>query len=601
MKFYYVLGCDTLQSKKNIVFKVLFFIAFIVLLITSFTLRRDYQDSWVLEGLIAPFAFFGLTFIACFLTEDRPKWLVVLACMYVLSVALVPALKYVWFQGVAIDQHAHYELAKTILQDGLVPYDRTYSNTPIMHIAIAIFSMITGFSIVDSFKIFPVIIWVMYPVTSYIIARKLFPDKVILSKYILLIASLTLPTISYVFVGGSFGFLMVFLLLLLMVSIIETHKRGYLFFFLFGSFILVAAHSFSSIIFLFFISVIFLIVMPLFSHVPFKSIKSVAVITDGRHFKRLIIILLTINIAWLSLKAENLLNNLGSLIQTFVLGIAGSLTEIKQVIPSKFFDLSIVDRLQVVVVFNGMDFLIIGLAIIGLMISMKKFDNKSSLNFIRLFFISALGLLLTQVFINFNGLEYIRIIWLMSVVCSIFAGVTLFQIDLALSTPKISKIKKPLVTFFVVVILFFSSIEYYSCQPLIPSVEVTSPYGSNHYPIVEMGNVNSIYQRSMIKFAEMNLNRGVIVSDRATVNQICSENYTFYRMITWYYPHGNNTEQISFDYFLIHLPGKSGVFSEPVEDRTTELILAGNANFSIVYNNGESFIAANTGLSSSFD
>jgi hypothetical protein len=48
----------------------------------------------------------------------------------------------------------------------------------------------------------------------------------------------------------------------------------------------------------------------------------------------------------------------------------------------------------------------------------------------------------------------------------------------------------------------------------------------------------------------------------------------------------------NYDYFLIHLPGRSGGFQEQAEIRTRSLILEvlSNSSHNLIYTNGESFV-----------
>src|SRR5208283_6070332 len=107
-----------------------------------------------------------------------------------------------------------------------------------------------------------------------------------------------------------------------------------------------------------------------------------------------------------------------SLIKTYFYGMMDILTKTKQVIPSAFFKLSTLGKLQIAIVYNGADFIIIALSIIGFIISLTKLSTaaQKALSFLRLYFLSLLVLLILQVVFNFGELEYTRIIYLMSIV-----------------------------------------------------------------------------------------------------------------------------------------------------------------------------------------
>jgi hypothetical protein len=125
----------------------------------------------------------------------------------------------------------------------------------------------------------------------------------------------------------------------------------------------------------------------------------------------------------------------------------------------------------------------------------------------------------------------------------------------------------------------------------MPSANVVSKDLPPNESIGEVNEVNTIYQRRMIEFAQRYVD-GPIACDLVTQVQI--ESLTDFNFslayLTPYYPLDKNQPEIKHDYFLVHLPGISGKFSEPAELRTRDLILNTIYNSSIVYTNGESFI-----------
>jgi hypothetical protein len=576
--------------------KLLFLVEFVALILVSLSLRRDYQDSWILEGLEFQFVAFMLTYVACFFSENRPKWLTVIACMYIFLAALLPSLKYVWYQGVAIDENAHYELAKTIYQESNIPAGRTYSDTPLIHLAIAIFSMVTNLSITDSFKIFPVLCWVSYPILIYALAGKLFPPKSSsISKYALLISSIPIATTSYLVIGLTYGALLVCFALSQAASLLKTHDRKRWVVTVFFLFSLVVAHSYSSIILLILFGLIFLVATPILKKTKIKSLEFAGNV-DTRIFTRLTLISLALNSAWLCLKAENLLRDLTSVVTTYFYKMMGILVTPKEVIPPRFFELSFLDQLRIVFVYNGADLLLISLSLIGLFVSVRKLGDvrfRKTLAFLGLYFLSMLVLLVLQVFFRFGELEYYRIVYLVLIVCPIFSAIALSYIENALSrTKKFVKIAVPLL---MTLMLAFAIVEFYKFQPIVPSVRVDVNGISSNEPVAEINDVNSAYQRYMIYHTEKYISKGKIASDRTTLNQIIGLNYSLYRqLVVWYYPYSKlvyaNITEREYDYFLIHLPGKSGVLSQPAEIRSANLIISGLGESNVLYNNGESFV-----------
>jgi hypothetical protein len=112
----------------------------------------------------------------------------------------------------------------------------------------------------------------------------------------------------------------------------------------------------------------------------------------------------------------------------------------------------------------------------------------------------------------------------------------------------------------------------------------------------------------MINYAQGHINTGRIACDSITQNQVLGlTDYNFYKShIADYYPFSilidKNTIEQKFDYFLIHLPGKSGNLGVKPEIGTREFIIEATYNSSVLYSDGESYILGKpfmyTGVSS---
>ena len=91
-----------LTSKKNWVsrlnrssiLKIVLFIVILVLVGNAVAVSRDYQDSWVLEGLEIPFVLFVAIYALAFFSEKKIPSMVFLAVIGRLIFLLIPNLKY---------------------------------------------------------------------------------------------------------------------------------------------------------------------------------------------------------------------------------------------------------------------------------------------------------------------------------------------------------------------------------------------------------------------------------------------------------------------------------------------------------------------------
>ena len=59
-----------------------------------------------------------------------------------------------------------------------------------------------------------------------------------------------------------------------------------------------------------------------------------------------------------------------------------------------------------------------------------------------------------------------------------------------------------------------------------------------------------------------------------------------------YYVLDTNKQEQVWNYFLLYLPGKSGIIAEPAPTRIPSVILGTIYNSSIAYNSGETYILA---------
>jgi len=302
-------------------------------------------------------------------------------------------------------------------------------------------------------------------------------------------------------------------------------------------------------------------------------------------------IALVANLAWLSFKATDLLKAFAKLNVSYLYKMMGLMVA-EEAIPQRFFEISFLDKLKILFVYHGADILLIVLTMIGIFIVIKKLHLRfqRGLVFLSLYVILLWAILLIQIVSRFGELGYGRIIQLVLVVSPIFSAVVIFHFE-RMRAKKVVKLLIPLM-------MILATIELYHCQPLIPSIKVSLEGSPSIEPIVYVNVVNSAYQRRMIMHAERYISTGRIACDRVTLNQIYGlTDYSFSRTnLAWYYPYSNlldeNTTQEMYDYFLIHLPGKSGVFGEPAEIRSRTLILDGLYGSSIVYTNGESYICS---------
>jgi hypothetical protein len=546
-------------------------LAIIALLGSAAGFRRDYQDTWILEGLEIPFLLFVMMYAIAFFSERNTSWMVALAVLVRSVFLLIPNLKYIWFQGVYSDQHGQYALATYVHNEGHIsaPLTSVYTSTPLFHLLISIFSSVLGIEVVDSMKYLPVLFSSIYPLLTFIIVKKMgFPEGGGILKYALFISSVPFSFEQYVVTGGLFGVLLVFIILFSLIAILQKKDRRYWLVCIILTFALAAAHSVTSTI----LTVLLLAIM---------GLKKVSYFRPRLHLRTLVTLMVAlISVAWLMFAAHRALEAIS---RSIFLAVSSGRTPPSESLPPTFFELARVDifaAARTFLVFYGADLFLLFLTFIGLIILLKKRKTSNDVtNFLLVFGVSAFLVMLVGVLLKLGAT---RTLGFERLLFPILCGITVLYI------PSKKSWIRPIV-FSLIIILAIP--ELYACQPLIPSANILYKDLDPSVPIGYVNQVNSIYQRQVVNFAGEHI-VGRITSDSITRNQMLSllgvdflENH-----LVNYYPLDTRRPKLKYDFFIIHIPGKSGILEEQAKFRTPSLILGAVCNSSIVYTNGESYI-----------
>jgi hypothetical protein len=561
------------KLNKSTILKLILIVAIIILIGNAIVISRDYQDSWVLEGLEIPFILFVVTYALAFFSEKSMSWLIALSVIGRAIFLLIPNLKYIWFQGTAIDQNQQYALANYVYNQGYIATQGPspiffYIRTPLIHLNFAIFSIISGISVVDSLKYIPVLLSPAYPLLTYIIMKNLFPHESTLTKYALFISSIPITAEKYAVTGSQFGVLLIFFILASIVTLLRKNDRRHWSIFVFFALVLPMAHSVSSLL----IAMLLLAIM-LFQKIPYSRLKP--------YLKPSGVLLAIVSCtAWLMFSAVFTFEKMVDVIfGGVVMGVNPSPSDI----PSRFFELarvSILETVKALLALNGGEFLLLLLTLGGFVILLrmrKRLDDASKyflvISFLMLAFIP-LGVM-TKVGV-FRALHFVS---------------PLFPIFSSIFILHLAKRKMWLRVAMLSLILFVVTLQLYRCQPLIPSANILSKGLPASEPLAYISGVNSVYQRQMIQFAGRYLD-GRIACDTATQSQIIGLTELNFSAdhLSWYYPLDKSQPKKEYDYFLIHFPGVSGRIDESAELRTMDLIVGAVYNSSVIYSNGESFI-----------
>jgi hypothetical protein len=566
------------------ILKIALLIEIVVLVFVATMVSKDYQDSWVLEGLEPYFIVFMITYAVTFFFEKRTSQMVLLAVVCIIVMTLLPNLKYFWFLGREIDQQGQYRLAAEVYNNGHIAtqfhggHAEVYVNTPLIHLSFAMFSIVLNIPVMYSMKFLPILLSTLIPMLTYSVMKNLkFPNEGGVLKCALFVSSMPFRVDTYVITGRTFGTLLAFLILSQIIRLNQERDRRQWSIMIFLVIALAAAHSTSSLLFATTLLAIGLsLSVSSKKFLEFKRMKF--------YLKSTTILITIITLAWLTFSGTRQLNEIVGILPDML----SAKTPTTGYIPSRFFELlskSIFGALRSVIVYGGADFFLLFFAVIGLIFILKNIrQHNNALKFLFLFNAILLGFLGVGIAMKIGEFFLTRVLDLMSISFPVLFSVSIVYLIK----------RKALRAVVLLSLVFLISVQFYRCQPLIPMANTISEDLPANEPIVYTVEVNSIYQRQMIDFAEEYV-KGRIASDRLTTNQVIGlTSFNFSANLIWYYPIASlvdeNIVKIRYDYFLIHLPGKSGAFSEQAEMRTTKLIYDTIKDSTIIYTNGESYI-----------
>ena len=561
------------------VLKIALLIAIVILVSNAVAISRDYQDSWILEGLEIPFLLCVVTYVLAFFSEERVPLMVALAVVARCVFLAIPNLKYVWFQGTAIDQQTQYALADYVYKQGFIatqgPFGvLVYGSTPLIQLSLAMFSIVLNVPVVDSMKYLPVLLSPIYPLGTYVIVKNLkFSNSQSIMKYALFISSIPISIENYIVTGSQFGVLLAFFALTGLSMLVRRNDRRYLLVFVLSVFGLAVAHSPSS-----FLLTIFLLTALAIQRIPLSQMMSSLRVP-------VILAVTSICTTWLMFPARYTFE---TIVRLGFLRVQG---EGAESVPPRFLELARVNMLgafNTLLATDGAEIFLLLLASTGLIILLRTWKHleKTSRSFLVVgatvfLFIPLGGLLSIGVF---------RIVFFASTLFPIFASILFVEYE----GKRAMRLRKVVLPSIVLLILLSAALGLYGCQPLIPSASILLKDLPVDQPLGYVTSVNSIYQRQMIEFAQNNV-AGQIACDSVTGDQITgltdlnfSANH-----LTYYYPLDKKQPAKDYSYFLIHVPGIAGPFSNSAETRTRDMILTVINNSSNIYTNGESYILLN--------
>jgi hypothetical protein len=567
----------------SFVSKIILTVAIIVLIGTAYSMNRDYQDIWILQGLEIPFVMFVVTFAFAFYVEKRVLLRVALAVLGRTIFMLIPAVKYVWFQGPWIDMNVQHALANYVVTNGHIMTSPTiyqvYSDSPLIHLSLAIFSSFLNIPVASSMKYLPVFWSMLFPLLVYIIAKNMFPSESTLLGCALFISAIPISMAQYYVSGSLFGLLLVhFILTILVLMYVKNNRIGFWPILLLSVFVLAAAHSVSSAIFT--VIIIILLFLKRFSRLGISSFLS----------NTKVLTLVLIGLAWFVFRAYGTLQ---TILHVYLVEVRSGTTPVSQRIGTGSFEVlrsNPVAAITSFVVIYGADVLFLLLTFVGLLLmfrSQKRLNQVSI--FITVFYSIVIVLGVVSVALQVGAP---RLLWVAEKLFPIFSSVFILGVY-----RKKTWFRKLTVVVVFSLIIFLATIEFYGYQPLVPSANVLSKFKDlpSSVQMSYSGLVNSIFQRRMIIFAENYISGKVAAVFPITTQVLGLTDAIFSLAVVSYDPLDSNFTKPYYDYLLIHMPGPAGDYAGTPDLSVNDPVQVSNyvSNQTIIYTNGESYILAN--------
>jgi hypothetical protein len=554
--------------------------------------QKNYQDAWILDGIVVPTAIFVFFFLFAETFIQENKKLVVLAAFFLAAINLVPGLKYQLFCGV-FDAPSHFRFTNEMVSLGHIPENEyiseMYGSNPAMHIFMACASIISGFSVNDVLRFIVPALSGLIPFIIYFITKDILDNTI--QRYVIIASSFPIVH-RFITYGTSLAMLPYFLLIAIFLHRVFAKIKGASFWLIFVilSLNLVISHAVTSL----FVSFIFVATLVVLKSLEITRKRFLGGVQVSILIVPSLLYLILFATWWLNTSEFNL-NKLVDLMRSLFLG------EAKAPVPTRFHKMPLLPQLQILAVFHSRDAIITMLGLLGLAVFLRKIrrnelsDKTKTFYLYILVLLSSFVLFLSVEFItSFGSIEYERFIAYAMPLCVFLVGLTLWGLDKFLRAHIKLGISNMIFASFLFILVSSCFIQFYHCQPLVPRSNVlSSDLPENEY-VYHFGVVNTIYQVEMISFAEMNSYDGRIATDVTTRFQIRGfAGPSFYSRQIWYSPLETN-ENLKWDLFLLHTV-EAGALNEPAEYRTSEIIEnlrleAGN----LIYDNGASFIISNT-------
>lgn len=582
---------------------------FYLILIVSFLLivmvnQRNYNDPWILDGILVPTLVFVFIFFIIQTFVKSNQKIALVTSLFLVALNLIAGFKYSLFYN-PYDSTFHFRFASQLSILGRTADVPTagapsnvgyYSGDPGMHILWASLSVVSGISMNDIFRFVIPATYGLIPLIVFFLTKNILSRNV--QKYVLVASTFFLAN-GYIITGTSLSMISYFLFfaVFLRLSFPNENKKEFAAIFVLLGFTLITSHPVTPIFAAFLLMGLLLGLKILHSLWPLRFPN-----LPASPYVALSLLFVVMLFAWWANLATVDLNFFAKYIK---LALSPAFFMTKPAIPTRFFHVPLWAQLTVFFVLN-IDYAIVGgLGLLGLIVFLrrpreKRRDaNNQAFYVYLLVFIGIIAMyLLFIVGFGLAALAYQRFVLYALPFLIVFMGLPLLRLN-ALLSRVLSRVKVGNLMFASLLFILFSLslIQFFNCQPLIPNASVLGKGLPGNDSLADIQLTNTDYQKQMISFVASHSSQSILASDFATQWQIYGfSNGSLYSRTLGYSP---LNQPLKWDLLLLHTT-KAGPFEEPVENRTeTEIenirigaasARALNLTGNLIYDNGESFV-----------
>lgn len=553
--------------------------------------QRNFQDGWILEGIVLPSIGFAAIFLLVLSLEDDNR-IVALLCAGAVSIAaLVPGLKYHQPYGTSIDAVTHYAMTQSLVTTGQVLPDDIYASIAGMHAWLASLALMAGLSAEQIIRIgLPLLAGLMPLLVYWLCVRVDMPAYLV--KYTVAASCLAVFP-SYLPNGTLFTLVPLFLLFAALVvrefySVSLKAKRIYSLIAVIAVLQITVWHSTTPMA--------APVVLALTSATP------VVVWIVDRNAGRP---RLAAGPLWFALLTAGLfifyhLAEADQILEVTVTSLMRVFTSPEMapnVVPARLFEITLSDAVRVALVIHGRDFLLMGLAVLGSTIIWRHRREWNGLLHLYAFLFlvcAAYGVLMVG---SISGAGYRRFIWAPLAATPFFVGPALWWLMNELPR-RAARWHVPLPSLrlsLVTVLLVVWAVQFYPLQLLVPKASALAAETSDEY-VVWLHEVNSAFQVRMLAWTEANTDSKLRLAfdlwGKRQYQRYFGKEALTYRggYVPLRRPETFDPDRVRL--FLLHWPGPAGGLGEQVEYRSAVNIatLRKTEGWGLIYDNGESFI-----------